>query len=99
MTRPAAILFDLDGTLTGRRRTMAVFADGVTLRFADALRPPTDDTALCQHVFDALMARDADRRHHVARQPRDADHLRVVPEFREQSSDALAERGLAPPGR
>jgi putative hydrolase of the HAD superfamily len=58
MIHPAAILFDLDGTLTDRQRTMAVFADGVTSHFADTLRPPTDGTALRQHVFDALVAAD-----------------------------------------
>jgi putative hydrolase of the HAD superfamily len=58
MTRPTAVLFDLDGTLTDRRRSMEAFAARFTDHFADALRPPGDGTELRRVVRDTLVTAD-----------------------------------------
>jgi putative hydrolase of the HAD superfamily len=58
MSRPTAVLFDLDGTLTDRRRSMNVFAERFIEHFGDALRQLVDGTELQQLVRDALVTAD-----------------------------------------
>ena len=58
MTRPAAVLFDLDGTLTDRRRSMAAFAERFTAHFGEMLRPPVDGLELQRLVGDVFVAAD-----------------------------------------
>jgi putative hydrolase of the HAD superfamily len=76
MKRPAAILFDLDGTLTDRCRSIGVFAERFATHFGTALGVSTasDESELRQVVCDRIVT--ADRWGHARR----ADFFRELSE-------------------